>query len=196
MGPIQSGINQIIQNTMHGATMFAGSRAIKGVKKEIKKGTEAMEGVKTELKDVTKEWQDIVKQNPKMDIDYATAMASANISPEEAKKNMNYMFNTDPNNNEPPPEGYEQIMRAGETGYRSQPNDYSALPEIILKETAVEKIKQLSNFEKLKKNISGNPNLKNFTEKIQLPISINKKIKQTSLNNGMPNIKHRNVGEK
>lgn len=200
MGPIQSGMNQIIQNIMHGATMYAGGRAIRGVKEEVKKGAEAtskvIEDVKTELKDVTKEWQDIVKQNQNIDKDYATAMASANISPEEAKKDMEYTLNTDPKNNEPPPEGYEERMRAGETAYRSQPNDYSALPEIRLRETAVEKIKQLSNFERLKKNISGNSNLKNFTENIQLPSSINKKIKQTSLNNGMPNIKHRNVGEK
>lgn len=218
MGPIQSGMNQIIQNIMHSATMYAGGRAIKdvktevgkgteatskairGVKSEVKKGTEAIEGVKTELRDVTrdvtKEWQNILKQNPKMDKDYATAMASANITPEEAKKDMNYILNTDPNNNEPPPEGYEERMRAGETAYKSQPNDYSALPEIRLKETAVEKIKQLSNFERLKKKIDSHQNLKNFTENVQLPSSINKKIKQTSLNNGMPNIKHRNAGEK
>ena len=54
MGPIQSGMNQIIQNIMHGATMYAGGRAIRGVREEVKTGNQAssaaIKGVREEVK--------------------------------------------------------------------------------------------------------------------------------------------------
>lgn len=215
MGPIQSGMNQIIQNIMHGATMYAGGRAIKGVKEEVEQTREDLtelfkeksKSASESLKkgDVNRHLEEIqpILNNPKKaeeffknNPEYAEMLIGKDAQKatddyiNNAIKAMKEKFNIQENRQN------ESNMNL-ETWGQNLLNKLGSSNESIGNEKAAERvtdmIRQRSLFEGNKKAIE---NPVNFTKNIQLPSSINKKIKQTSLNNGMPNIKHRNVGEK
>lgn len=211
MGPIQSGMNQIIQNIMHGAAMYAGSRAIKGVKEEVKTGTKAtskaIEGVKTEVgkgTEATSKAIEGIEKELKAISDYRDELAKTK-TPEERlevqKKAPKVSQKAIDEYNEKNPKDNEFLKPAVQldTKAAQQISDIdkeiadimSNLPtykpvsnESIGNEKAAERvtdmIKQRALFEGNKKAIE---NPVNFTEKYQLPSSINRKIKNTAREN-------------
>lgn len=133
MGPVQSGLNQIVQSVLRGKT--------------FNKAKSYIDSINKNTKSLSEQWSDIVKKG-KISKEDAEVFASANVTPEQQSTDMQYILSTDLDNAFPP-EGFDERMKAAEMSYKRAGNDNMA-------ENASKRINQNNRFAGIKEMLEGN----------------------------------------
>lgn len=133
MGPVQSGLNQIVQSVLRGKT--------------FNKAKSYIDNINKNTKSLSEQWSDIVKKG-KISKEDAEAFASANVTPEQQSTDMQYILSTELDSTFPP-EGFDERMKAAEMAYKRAGNDNMA-------ENASKRINQINRFAGIKEMLEGN----------------------------------------
>ncbi len=136
MGPIQSGINQIVQSALHAGIVAKGAKKLGNIEKSVNKLDNTL----------SNQWAEKVKKGEMIKED-AEAFASASITPKQQSEDMRYILDTELNNLLPP-EGFDERMAAAEKAFKRSGND-------VMAEKASKKIDQINKFSNIKEMLEG-----------------------------------------